>query len=279
MGECRRNYKRRTDGDEMTPYYDDGKGIVIYNCDCRDILPQLEKVDLVLTDPPYGISYSSQHIGVSTMAEWMDSEICGDSDVTLRDHVLSRYSEWACFGSYKATIPNNIKGLLIWDKGPASGMGDLSFPWKVSFEYIFIAGKCWSGSRDEGVIKGHTIVTRLSMGRTHPNEKPVSLLSYLISKHSGNIILDPFMGSGTTLVAAQSLGRKAIGIEIESKYCDIAIRRLQQQSINFTQPVNGYKITVQEALYGTPTNGRNEEKDFAGQYGKEDDDGSAAQTK
>lgn len=209
-------------------YYSD-EAVAIAHGDCREILPQLTTpVDLVLTDPPYGIRYASNRIGPTTTAGWMNTIITGDDSTFLRDWTLDRFTEWACFGSLKTPPPNGTRETLIWDKGPASGMGDLSFPWKVSFELIHFAGSGWRGSRDEGVIKGYEIVTRASMGRCHPNEKPVSLLRYLITKHVGETILDPFAGSGTTGRAAKDLRRKAILIEIEEKYCAIAAKRMSQ---------------------------------------------------
>ena len=74
------------------------------------------------------------------------------------------------------------------------------------------------------------------MGRLHPNEKPVSLLRYLLSKHPARLIIDPFMGSGTTLVAVKELGRRAVGIEIEERYCEIAADRLAQEVFPFEEP-------------------------------------------
>ena len=214
---------------------------VLYLGDCRVILPTLEKgsVDCVVTDPPYGISYSSQHIGDSTTAEWMDSEIAFDRDTSARGSALAQFTEWACFGSFKAQPPTGYRGILIWDKGPASGMGDLSFPWKASFEPIYVAGKCWTGNRDEGVLKGHWVVTRASMGRVHPNEKPVSLIEYLVEKCSAETILDPFMGSGTTGVACVNLGRKFVGIELEPRYFDIACRRIEKAYADKANPLFG----------------------------------------
>jgi hypothetical protein len=159
----------------------------------------------------------------------MRQVIQNDIDTSARDFVLSWHKgDWVCFGSVKRPVPDSARAILVWDKGPASGMGDLSFPWKPSWELVFVGGEGWHGSRDEGVLKGHWVVTRASMGREHPNEKPVSLLQELISKTPARIILDPFMGSGTTGVAAIKLGRKFIGIEIEPRYFDIACRRIEE---------------------------------------------------
>lgn len=196
----------------------------LYLGDCMDILPTLDRVDAVITDPPYGYNYSSNYL-----SPWKNKEINGDSNTFLRDFMVSWAGKkpWAFFGSWKMPKPLGIKGVLIWDKGPASGMGDLSFPWKSSWEEIYVGGKGWQGSRDEGVLSGHWIVTRTSMGRSHPNEKPVSLMCILIKKlPQSYVVFDPFMGSGTTGVAAIQMGRKFIGIERDPKYFDIACERI-----------------------------------------------------
>lgn len=216
----------------MTPYYQDAS-VQLFHGDCREILPELSGDFAVITDPPYGIHHSSNYTAPSTTAQWMNREIEGDQDTFLRDLILGQCAEWACFGSIKASKPVGTRGVLIWDKGPASGMGDLSFPWKLSWEMIFVAGKGWAGARHEGVLKGFGIVTRASMGRVHPNEKPVDLLRHLIAKHSAPLIVDPFMGSGSTLRAAKDLGREAIGIEIEERYCEIAANRCRQEVFDF----------------------------------------------
>lgn len=198
----------------------------LYLANCLDVLPSI-KADAMITDPPYGISYASDYVAETTTAEWMQKQIASDGDVSARDAAVSMHSgAWLCFGSMKAPRPNGTRVTLIWDKGPASGMGDLSIPWKTSYELIFVGGEGWSGNRDEGVIKGHHIVTRASMGRVHPNEKPVSLMSLLIAKAPGSLVLDPFMGSGSTGVAAVNMGRKFIGVELEPTYFDIACERI-----------------------------------------------------
>jgi DNA modification methylase len=213
------------------PYYEQD-GITIYHGDCRDVLPTLElgSVDLVLTDPPYGISYATNFAVRGIGASWLNTEIANDADTTVRDAMLQLLPGIPAlvFGTWKVQRPRNTRAVLVWDKGPASGMGDLSFPWKGSWEEIYVIGGGFSGHRDEGVIKGFTELTWESQGRSHPNQKPVKLLRYLLSKHPGQTILDPFMGSGTTLRAAKDLGRRAIGIEIEERYCEIAAKRLQQ---------------------------------------------------
>jgi DNA modification methylase len=215
----------------LRPFYDEA-GITIYHADCLDCLPTT-KCDVIIMDPPYGYNYASNYTCETTTAEWMNAPIHGDESVKLRNDVIqwAGNTPWACFGSWKSPRPQYVRGVLIWDKGPASGMGDLSFPWKASYEEIYINGNGWGGNRDEGVIKDRHIVTRASMGRVHPNQKPVSLMKYLLSKAPHGVVLDPFMGSGSTLVAAKEMGRRAIGIERELKYCEIAVRRLAQQTL------------------------------------------------
>lgn len=212
--------------------------------DCRDILPTLPKVDAVVTDPPYGIGHSSNH-----GASWQRTQIANDHDTSTRDNALQSFENVAAFGTWKTPPISDAKGCLVWDKGPAFGMGDLSFPWKGSWEVIYVRGKIWAGHRDEGVLRGHIQVSWETRGRVHPHEKPVSLICALLKKLPSQAnILDPFMGSGTTGVACVNLGRKFIGIEIEPKYFDIACRRIEEatrQPRLFTDPAPKAK---QEAM-------------------------------
>lgn len=207
----------------MKPYYDHA-GITIYHGDCREILPQLpdKSVDLVLTDPPYGIGLSRNS----------RPRIAGDDNADAWDVVLLGLKiPKLVFASPKKPWSGEWRQYLVWDKGPAvGGGGDPGSFWKFDWELIQSNHASFYGKRDSSVL-------RFWVGPTdsphHPAEKPLALLRYMIHKTTleEQTILDPFMGSGTTLVAAKQLGRKAIGIEVEEKYCEIAVKRLQQEML------------------------------------------------
>lgn len=217
----------------MKPYYQDDY-VTLYHGDCREVLRGLAFDGLwaIVTDPPYGIQHSSNH-----GASWQGEQISGDEDTTLRDEVLERYTPMympaVVFGTWRAQRPHFTRAVLIWDKGPAFGMGDLSFPWKGSFEEVYIIGYGFEGRRDEGVLKGHLEVSWESKGRRHPHAKPVTLLEHFVHKLPGRSILDPFAGAGPTLLAAKNLNRKAIGVEINEGFCEIAATRLTQNVLDF----------------------------------------------
>jgi DNA modification methylase len=213
----------------IKPYYQD-EWATVYLGDCREILPQLEPVDLVLTDPPYGIAHSSGMGG-----RHGDCSIEGDADCSLRDAALrlARFRGAFVFGSPKVSKPAGWKSVLIWNKGEHVGMGDLQMPWKPNFEEIYVLGEGFKGRRDSSVL--HFLAVAGCVGRVksrwHPDEKPVELLRYLLSKHSAGTVLDFFCGSGSTLRAAKDLGIRSIGIELTERHCQNAVKRLRQESL------------------------------------------------
>ena len=218
----------------MKPYYQD-ESVTLYHGDCREITAWLD-ADVLVTDPPYGYSHASNWDGA-----FKGEVIANDADLSMREWVVGMWTTTGpcgttrpalVFGSWKMPRPPQTHSLLIWDKGPAAGMGDLSVPWKPNTEEIYVIGKPFIGSRDTSVLSGHTVVTWASKGREHPNMKPVSLMSALIAKTVGTIA-DPFAGSGSTLVAAKQLGRKAIGVEMEERYCEVIAKRLAQGVLDF----------------------------------------------
>lgn len=206
----------------------------LYRADCLKVLPTLGDVQAMITDPPYGIAHRTTSGGRDdtgrnrAYASWANTEIAGDDSTAARDGAVFGVPNVACFGTWKRPPMDGAQTCLVWDKGPATGMGDLSLPWKPSHELIFIRGKAWTGRRDEGVLRAYS-VTWESAGRTHPHEKPVALLAALVNKLPRDLtIVDPFMGSGTTGVAAVAEGRRFVGIEINPDYFAIACERIDQ---------------------------------------------------
>jgi site-specific DNA-methyltransferase (adenine-specific) len=227
----------------VTPYYQED-GITIYHGDCRDVLPGLASADVLLTDPPYGVAYqSNKGVGQGTNPITNDGTRLSLAlyrqviPMISAGHVLwfTRWDAWpdvwTLLGQY---FP--IRGLLIWDK-ESPGMGDLNH-WGPSYEMIASVGSGKTvGSRDGSIFRCQTVSP---IKRRHPTEKPIRLLTYLLQKLTGEVILDPFVGSGSTLEAAKDLGRRAIGIEIEERYCEIAAKRLSQKVLDFGAAADEY---------------------------------------
>lgn len=221
------DYAPPTEGvNTPAPYYSDDL-VTLYHGDCREITAWLE-ADVLVTDPPYGISHSSSH-----GASWQNTVIANDADLEAREWVLTDWGDRPAlvFGTWKKPAPPNTATCLVWDKGLAFGMGDLSIPWKPNHEQIYVLGKGFTGNRDSGVLGGYSHVSWESKGRTHPHEKPMGLMQYLLSKCPPGVVADPFAGSGTTLAAAKQIGRAAIGVEFEERYCEIAAKRLAQDTL------------------------------------------------
>jgi hypothetical protein len=217
----------------MTPYYDDGT-CVIYHGDCREIDAWDIAGGVMVTDPPYGMAFTAGarcDEGTGWTSRWTGVEIAGDDGTEARDEVLSRWSPRPAivFATWKRPLPAGTREILVWDKVVSTGMGALDIPWRPSWEGICVIGSGFTGPRSHGVLR-HPLPTLAPERKMHPTAKPVDLLRGLILKCPPLAdIVDPFMGSGTTLRAAKDLGRKAIGIEIDERYCEIAARRLGQE--------------------------------------------------
>lgn len=233
----------------MEPYYE-RNGITIYNADCREVLPHVGPVDCVITDPPYS---ETTHQGART--GWYNKDIENKEFVNLIEFehtdadalkkTLSLISatgwvvafvDWHHVLSLETEPPEGLRFVRfgIWVK--PDGMPQLSGDrpatgWEAVALLHKAGGKMqWNGG-------GHRAVWTHNKedNNQHPTQKPLGLIKELVSlfTNPGDLILDPFMGSGTTLVAAKELGRRAIGIELDKKYCDVAVRRLSQEVIAF----------------------------------------------
>ena len=220
------------------PYYCED-GITIYCGDCREIMPEGE-ADVMVTDPPYGMAYQSGY-----GAGWLP--VAGDESPAIRDIALALWGDdrpAAVFGTWRIERPQRTRQLLVWDKSDAigPGMGNLNMAFGSSHEEVYLLGEwpCREGfSRRPSVLR--TSQGQGSRGGVvylsgHPTAKPVGLLVRLLEVGPAGTVLDPFMGSGTTLVAAKQLGRKAVGIEIEERYCEVAVQRLAQGVLPLEAP-------------------------------------------
>ena len=251
------------------PYFDDGKGRVIYHGDCRPILPELEtgSIDLVLTDPPYGHNNNNGdliHRREEALGQVKRGEAeAGDARPIVNDGpeanelVRWAYGEFArllkpgcccccCCGGGGGPDPQfarwslwldetvGFKQAVVWDKG---GLG-MGWHYRRNYELMLVGQKpgaaCkWNGGNSTAnVVRIPGIKPR---EWEHPTPKPVELLSLFVGLHAdtGDLVLDPFMGAGPSLVAAKQHGCRAIGIEIEEKYCEIAVNRLRQEVFEF----------------------------------------------
>lgn len=212
----------------MVPYYED-ELVTIYHAPAAEAWDWLG-ADVLLTDPPFGIDYQTR----ADRRDGFPRSIEGDKDTLARDEVLAGWGQVRpalVFGSWKARAPGGERTRLVWDQDGALGMGDLSLPWKPSWQVIHVIGGPWAGSRDCGSVLRCPPVQ--SVGRVHPHEKPVRLLSMLLAKCIPGTVADPFMGSGSTLVAAKRDGRRAIGCDVDERYCETAATRCSQGVLDF----------------------------------------------
>lgn len=222
----------------MKPYYESGD-ITIYLGDCLEVLPSLSPVDLVLTDPPYGVRYvTSWRLHTDMLRVPIINDATLDAFEAAWPLMLGRLMEdrhWYAFASPRM-LPEAMqicspKHVIAWDKGDRGTVGDLECGYGEAWEAILYGMK---GRRPLNGPRPRTVIRQdwsSTLDPVHPTVKPVDLLGRLITRSSnkGEVVLDPFMGSGTTLRAAKDLGRKAIGIEMEERYCEIAARRLDQE--------------------------------------------------
>jgi DNA modification methylase len=210
------------------PYYQDS-AVTIYHADCREIWPYLWKPDLVLTDPPYGISHPCDFKtrGRANLADCTDyAPVYGDDEPFDPSQWIKQPAILFGANYYSSRLPDG-SGWLVWDKDRPDDLDQSTceLAWSNVVKGVRRFRYLWHGM----LRAGDDLLY-------HPTQKPVELMAWCLSLKwtmTFQNILDPFMGSGTTLRAAKDLGRKAIGIEIEERYCEIAARRMEQEVLAF----------------------------------------------
>lgn len=206
------------------PYYQDDL-VTLYHANCLETEEWLT-ADVMVTDPPYGMAYRS--------SRKKHKAIVGDRTAGLRDAVLDLWGDRPAimFGTWKVPKPDKVRQMIVWDKrGGAGYSGDLNMPWADITEEIYVLGQGWVGGRRPAIYSIPTIPHAHRV--EHPTPKPVRLMSELLLCCPEGVIADPFAGSGATLIAARNMGRRAIGVEIDERYCEITAQRLGQQAFMF----------------------------------------------
>lgn len=227
----------------MSPYYEHA-GITIYHGDCREVLPEMGKVDLVLTDPPYGVQLNTK-TKTSQRGRCANKGFRGDyfakdfepvigDDVPFEPEALLKFQRLILWGGnhYASRLPDAARW-LVWDKRCGSSSddnADCEFAWTNLKGQARIFSHYWRGwlraGRENLSVEGPKL---------HPTQKPVALMKWCIKLVPDCLhVVDPYAGSGTTLIACKELGIPAIGIEIEERYCEIAAKRLSQEVMDFT---------------------------------------------
>jgi site-specific DNA-methyltransferase (adenine-specific) len=240
----------------VTPYYQDDHA-TIYHGDCRDVLPLIRDVDVVFTSPPYNLGTTNggrsgmhpRSLAAKNLAggyqSYDDAMPQTEYDIWQRWLLLTLWQSLsdvgAIFYNHKPRIQGGVAKLptdyglglplrqvIVWDRG--TGMNFSQSFFLPKHEWLVLWAKENFGLRDKSASQvGDVWRIPPEQDTTHPAPFPLALPTTAIGATNANLVLDPFMGSGTTLRAAKDLGRKAIGIEIEERYCEIAAKRLAQE--------------------------------------------------
>lgn len=222
----------------MKPYYE-REGITIYHGDALDVLPELPSVNLVIADPPYVFGLASTFLegkagswgDMMNSAHWYAAWLSHIHRLTTnKEGAAWIFNSWRSFpvlAKAAMSVPWPIESLLVWDKewiGPG-GMRGL----RPSYELVALFCQPTFSLANRGLPDIWKSPASSHKPTGHAAEKPVSLVARLIRESGGGLVLDPFMGSGTTLRAAMDEGCPSIGIETEERWCEVAADRLRQE--------------------------------------------------
>jgi len=211
----------------MEPYYQVGN-ITLYHADSLKHPELWGGADVLVTDPPYGISYRSDKAKDRAKRH---ASIIADDSTAARDTALQYWGDKPAmvFGTWRKSKPANVRNTIVWCKGNSPGMGDVTSPFGSATEEIYILGRGFTGARKPNWVNIPTIGSANRLRPKHPTPKPIALMEWLISHCPKDwVIVDPFAGSGATLVAALRLGYTAVGVECDKGYCDVIVSQLER---------------------------------------------------
>lgn len=225
----------------MSLYYSD-EFVTLYHGDCMDNLAWLD-ADVLVTDPPYGIAWSKGGGLKNSRGQGNPRPMTGianDGDTAARDKALEAWGDrpGIVFGDLLRPVPARTRQALIYRKPADAGIRATTAGHRRDVEGIYLVGP-WDhgiGGKSAVLTTNANVIAGLSGPAArygHSHSKPIDLMEYLVGLAPG-VIADPFAGSGSTLVAARNLGRRAIGVELEEKYCEIIASRLSQGALDLT---------------------------------------------
>jgi site-specific DNA-methyltransferase (adenine-specific) len=208
----------------LTPYYED-EYATIYHGDCREVLPRLESVDLVLTDPPYGLDWKEMKFDQKSKVDWQSAKAWdARPENALIELVKQKSREWIIWGgNYMAGSLGDCKAPLVWDKQTGANNfadGEMAF---TSFQAgtlrIFRHQWCGAFKDSERGVRNY-----------HPTQKPVLLYQWILENYAkpGQLILDTHVGSASSLIACESMGFDYVGFEIDPDYYAAAKNRMSK---------------------------------------------------
>ena len=251
----------------MKPYYED-EWATIYLADCREVIPTLDPIDLIVTDPPYGLAYNAGNDMASQREAIFHDQVNGpprpiaadateiEAEDLLRGMLvaakgrMAKGGECCCccccggggpkplFARWTLLLDEilDFKQAVVWDKG---GLG-MGIHFRRSYEFMLIAqngspAHRWNGGKSTSNV--WRIPKIIPSALQHPTAKPAALMAKCIRlfSNAGDLVVDPFMGHGPTLRAAKDMGRRAVGIDVDEEHCAVAAERLRQEVFDFGQ--------------------------------------------
>ena len=220
----------------VQPYYSDDT-VTLYLGDCRKVTDWLA-TDVLVTDPPYGRGWRQGRLKDARHADDSHQGIAGDLDTTARDTALHLWGNRPAvvFGDLMLAPPAGTKLVGVYRKPPNAGTRGAIGGYRRDAEAIYLLGPWPSGLGGRSSIiatgarvQGGPVSPQSRYG--HPHAKPVDVMETLIAACPPGVIADPFAGSGSTLIAARNQGRRAIGVELEERYCETIAKRLDQLTL------------------------------------------------
>lgn len=216
-----------------TPYYQDDL-VTLYHGDCREVAEWTWLGAVLITDPPYGVDYRTRR----------SETVANDSDFSVASDAIRQWGDqrpWASFAVSK-TLPDVLRltdrfRLMTWHKTNMNGGVGAGSPWLTDVEFVVcsIPGT-WPRKYNSALISARRFTGNPASNANpeaylHPTQKPVPVMGQVIAAMPDGVVADPFAGSGSTLVAAKHLGRRAVGVELDERYCEVTAKRLTQDTL------------------------------------------------